>query len=107
MPLLPSTTRQTPRLMSMSIRMQQMLPFTIPLPRQKLPQIPNRDPLHRQHAVLQTVEILPMNRRDELAGHEAEEDARGEVVFAEAVPELVVLGEGLGEGEGDGLWSLC
>lgn len=67
----------------------------MPLPRQNLPQLPNRHPLHRQHAVLQAVQILSMNRGYELAGDEAEEDAWGEVVFSEAVAELGVLGEGL------------
>lgn len=44
-----------------------------------------------------------MNRRDGLAGHETEEDAGGEVVFADAGAELEVLLEHGWEGEGDGL----
>jgi hypothetical protein len=36
-----------------------------------------------------------MNRRHELPGDEAEEDAGREVVLAQAVAELGVLGEGL------------
>jgi hypothetical protein len=68
----------------------------LPIGREQLPQIPDRHPLHRQHGVLHAIQILPMNRRHELAGDEAEEDARGEIVFAQAVAQLGVLGEGLG-----------
>lgn len=65
---------------------------------EKLPELPNAHPLHRQHAVLQRVQILPMNRGHELAGDETDKDAGREVVLAEAVAELGVLGEGLSEG---------
>ncbi len=44
-----------------------------------------------------------MDGRDEAAGGEAEEDAGGKVVFAEAVAELEVLVEHGAQGEGDGL----
>lgn len=48
-----------------------------------------------------------MNGRDEATGGKAEEDARGEVVFAEAVAELEILVEHGAEGEGDGLFWGC
>lgn len=44
-----------------------------------------------------------MDRRHELAGHETQEDARREVVFAQAVGEVRILGESVAEGEGDGV----
>ena len=59
--------------------------LTLPSPllcRQQLPQVRHADSLHGQHAVLQAVQILPMNGRYELARDETQEDARGEVVFA-------------------------
>lgn len=53
----------------------------LPLPRQKLPQLANGNPLHRQHAILQTVKVLAMDRRHKLARNETEEDAGRDVVF--------------------------
>lgn len=43
---------------------------------EKSPKLANPDPLHRQHAVLQAIQILSMNRRDELAGDQTQEDSR-------------------------------
>ena len=57
-------------------------PLLPPLNRQQCPQLRNPHPLHRQHGVLHAIQILPMDRRDELPRDEAEEDARGEVVFS-------------------------
>lgn len=44
-----------------------------------------------------------MDRRHELARHEAQEDAGREVVFAQAMGEVRVLREGVAEGQGDGV----
>ena len=44
-----------------------------------------------------------MDRRHELPGHEAQEDAGREVVFAQAVGEVRVLRESVAEGQGDGV----
>ena len=44
-----------------------------------------------------------MDRRHELARDEAQEDSGREVVFAQAVGEVRVLGESVAEGERDGV----
>ncbi len=46
-----------------------------------------------------------MNGRDEAAGGETENDAGGEVVFADAMAQLEILVEHGTEREGDGLWD--
>lgn len=57
----------------------------LPLIGQQLPQLPDSDALDRQHAILQTIQIRPMNRGDELARHQTKKHSRGEVVFPETV----------------------
>ena len=46
-----------------------------------------------------------MDGREELARHEAEDDAGGEVVLVDPVAELEVLVEHGPQGEGDGLYA--
>lgn len=65
---------------------------------QELPQLANRNSLDREHAILETVQILAMYRRYELAGHEAEKHPRREVVFAKSLAQLCVLCKCLREG---------
>lgn len=83
------------------------LPFKPPprhlLLRQPIPRLNNPGPSRGQHAVLQTVEAPSVDRGQEPARHEAEDDAGGEVVGVEAVAEAKVLVEHGAEGEGDGL----
>lgn len=74
-----------------------------PVRSQERPKVADRHALHRQHAVLHTIQILPMNRWYKLAGDEAEKDAWREVVLAQAVAELSVLCEDLGERQWYGL----
>lgn len=69
--------------------------LVLPVARQKPPKLTNCHPLHWQHAVLQTIQILPMNRRDELAGDEAQKDTRRQIMLAYADAQLVVLCESL------------
>ena len=52
---------------------------------QLLPELRNPNSASRQHAVLQTVEILPMDRRDEATTDKAKENARRNVVLPNAV----------------------
>lgn len=78
-----------------------------PLLSQPTPHLKNTCPPRRQHAILQAIEAFAVDGRDEAAGGEAEEDAGGEVVFADAVAELEVLVEHGAKGEGDRLWVLC
>ena len=47
----------------------------------------------RQHAVLEAVPVLPVDRRPELAGEEAKKNSRGEVVLADPAAHLEVLME--------------
>jgi len=48
-----------------------------------------------------------VDRRHELPGDQTQEDVRGEVVLAQSVAELGVLGKCLREWEGDGLrWQM-
>jgi hypothetical protein len=53
-----------------------------PLPTQQPPQLAHPDPPRRQHRILQTIQVLAMDRRHELSTDETQEDARREVVFA-------------------------
>lgn len=62
--------------------------------------------MRRKHAILQTIEILAVDGWDEFARRETEEDAGGEVVFADSVSELEILVEHGAEGEWDGLYLL-
>jgi hypothetical protein len=59
-----------------------------------------------QHAVLQTIQILSVDRRYEFACHETEENSWREIVLADTVAELEVLVEHCAEGEGDRLLYL-
>ena len=63
--------------------------------REQLPQVSDGDPLHRQHAVLQAVEILAMDWRYEVSNDQTVENSRCEVVFSETRAELGILREGL------------
>jgi hypothetical protein len=67
------------------------------------PEFSDACPSCGEHAVLKTVKDSTVDGRDETAGDEAEDDARGEIVFSEAVTELEVLVEHGAEGEGYGL----
>lgn len=60
---------------------------------QRVPHLHDASPARGEHAVLQRVEGLPVDRRHEAAGDEAEEHAGGEVVLADAVAHLEVLVE--------------
>ena len=71
--------------------------------REGAPHFPDAGATGRQHAVLQAVEVLAVNGRNELARNQAEEDARGEVVLADALGHLKILVEHGVEGKGDGL----
>ena len=68
-----------------------------------MPELTDAYALYRQHAILQAIQVLPVDRRHKLPRDQAQEDARGEVVFPEPVAELEVLGEGLRERQGYGL----
>lgn len=66
-----------------------------PILGKQLPQLAHAHTLLRQHAILEPVQILPMNRWDELARDNGQEDAGREVMLADAVAELCILREGL------------
>ena len=63
---------------------------------EQLPQIADGDSLHRQHRVLHAIQILSMNRWHELTRYQTKEDSWAEVVLAEPMAQLGVLGEGFG-----------
>ena len=70
---------------------------------QRLPNLPHTRSPGRQHAILQAIQVSPFNRREKLPGSEIEQDARADVVAAEAGGELEVLVEDSAEGERDGM----
>ena len=74
--------------------------------REPIPRLEHARPLRRQHAVLEAVEALAVDRREELARHQAQDDAGGEVVLVDPVAELEVLVEHGPQGERDGLTQI-
>ena len=74
--------------------------------REPIPRLEDARPLRRQHAVLETVEALAVDRREELARHQAQDDAGGKVVLVDPVAELEVLVEHGPQGERDRLTQI-
>ena len=71
--------------------------------REPIPRLEDARPLRGEHAVLETVEAPSMDRREELARHQAQYDAGREVVLVDPVSELEVLVEHGPQGERDRL----
>src|SRR5438034_11022768 len=63
----------------------------------------NSSALRWQHAVLQAVEVLAVNRRHESTSCEIEDHARRKIVFADTMAKLEVLVKHGSEGERDRL----
>ena len=70
---------------------------------ERRPHFPNAHPLGREHAVLETVQVLAVKRGHQLAGQQTKEDPGREVVLADPLAKLKVLIEDGLEGERSGL----
>lgn len=70
---------------------------------QCLPHLQHRRSSRRKHAILQTIQILSIDRWHELAHQETEQYPRSQIVFSNAVRHLKVLVEHGAEGQRDGL----
>ena len=71
--------------------------------REPIPCLEDTRTLRGQHAVLEAVEALAVDRRQELTCDEAQNDAGREVMFVDTVSELEVLIEHGAQRERDGL----
>lgn len=70
-----------------------------------LPHLHDARPPRREHAVLEAIEILPVDGRHELARQETEQDPRRQVMFPDTLPHLEVLVEHGPEGKWDRLFE--
>lgn len=59
--------------------------------RQLLPELCDSDSAGGQHAVLETVEVLAVNRRHKTATDKTEKDTRRDVMFADSIGKLRVF----------------